>query len=375
MQSVTFIEQTLARGGAIRRRCAIALAALLLAGCARVPGSSPWCLGTAAQCASQALRSHAIHRLESWDRALLARPVPQRVAAAPPQLLEYLTLDNVANGYAATPRAAVVDEGFAREVRSALERLPAPVLAGVDARLLGIYLVEGLGSTGFTDIADRDSAPHHAFIVLDAGVLAGLKANAWATWKENTPFAADPTRRLQARIEADPQDTRENAIQYILLHELAHVLAVDGNIHPDWARSPREVKPQERYPFFDLSWRIDRAADRYTTRWDAAFAQRAKVAYYVGARLTGADLLPTYENLARTDFPTLYAATHPADDFAESLASYVHVVLLARPWSVTITGADGVAHTFGSCWDEARCQRKRALLEAILARPAPTPAR
>jgi hypothetical protein len=351
-------------GRCARAACA---AALLLAGCVQVPqGASRSCPGPAAQCAREALETHAIHRLATWDTTMATRPVEQRLAAAPPQLIEYLNLDNIAHGFAGTPRAAVMDDLLVRDVRRAIEEMPAPVLAAVDSRLVGIYFVEGLGSTGFTDVIERGPAPPRAFIVLDAGVLSHLNANAWATWKENTPFAANAAWRLQARLESDADDSREHAIQYILLHELAHVMAAGSSIHPDWGIAPREVKPDARYPFFELSWRIDRTADRYASRWDDAFPQRTRIRYYLGAKLAGADLLPTYENLARTDFPTLYAATSPGDDFAESLASYVHVVLLKRPWAITITGPDGAARTFGSCWAKARCERKRTELEAIL---------
>lgn len=355
---------------AVARRCATAGAALLLAGCLHVPGTSVWCFGAAQRCAREALHTHAVHRLASWDTSLSAQPVTQRVAAAPPDLVEYLTLDNITHGFAERPRAAAMDEAFVRDVRRAIDGIPAPVLAAVDRKLLGIYFVEGLGSSGFTDVVERGSAATRVFVVLDAGVLAKLKANAWATWKESTPFVADPAWRLQARIESDADDTRANAIQYLLLHELGHVMAAGSNIHPDWGISPSHVKPDARFPFFDLSWRIDREADRYVSRWDSAFPQRMKTRYYLGARLANAELLPTYDNLARTDFPTLYAATSPGDDFAESLATYVHVVMLKRPWSITIGARDGVTRTFGPCWTEPRCQRKRAELEAILGLPS-----
>jgi hypothetical protein len=355
---------------AVARCCATAVAALLLAGCLHVPGTSLWCFGAAARCAREALHTHAVHHLASWDSSMAERPVAQRLAPAPPDLVEYLNLDNIANGFVEQPRAAAMDEAFVGDVRRAIEGIPAPVLAAIDRKLLGIYFVEGLGSSGFTDIVERGSAPVRAFVVLDAGVLSKLKANAWATWKENTPFAADPAWRLHGRIEADADDTRANAIQYILLHEFAHVLAAGSDIHPDWGISARQVRPDARFPFFDLSWRVEREANRYVSRWDATFPQRTQTTYYLGAKLAAADLLPTYESLARTDFPTLYAATSPGDDFAESLASYVHVVLLKRPWSIAIVSRDGVTHMFASCWAEPRCQRKRAALEAILSLPS-----
>ena len=76
----------------------------------------------------------------------------------------------------------------------------------------------------------------------------------------------------------------------------------------------------------------------------------------------------TYTSLEKTNFPSLYAATQPADDFADSFASYVHVVLLRRPWQIAISKKGQVVKTFDACWDQSRCAAKRKLLEQILSR-------
>jgi hypothetical protein len=72
--------------------------------------------------------------------------------------------------------------------------------------------------------------------VLDPSVLAQSKR--LGTWKENTPFKPSTEFRLSAVIEEESQNTRKNAIQYILLHELAHVISIGGKIHPSWNVEP-----------------------------------------------------------------------------------------------------------------------------------------
>jgi len=79
-------------------------------------------------------------------------------------------------------------------------------------------------------------------------------------------------------------------------------------------------------------------------------------------------MVPTYDNLEKTNFPSLYAATQPGDDFAEAFASYVHVVLQRRPWQILIYQDGALRKEFGACWDEPRCAAKRALLEQLLGR-------
>jgi hypothetical protein len=205
--------------------------------------------------------------------------------------------------------------------------------------------------------------------VLDAQVLSRYTANAWATWRENTPFVPNAGHSLRARIASDAQDHRKGAIQYILLHELGHVFSTTAKVHPSWARRPKDLAPAEEFPYFRLSWLADRGADRYVSLYDGVFRERSKVLYYLGARLQASEMEPIYAQLERTNFPTLYAATHPGDDFAEAFANYVHVVLMRKPFAIEITRNGRVVKTYGPCWNEARCAEKRRILESLLAAP------
>ena len=44
----------------------------------------------------------------------------------------------------------------------------------------------------------------------------------------------------------------------------------------------------------------------------------------------------TYQQLLKTDFVSSYASKNMYDDFAETYAMHVHVILQNRPWKVTI---------------------------------------
>jgi len=320
-------------------------------------------------CLRQAIRSHVVRQPDFW-RADLARPLADRVGSASPELLQYLALDNMKEGYPERPRAPGQDEAFLSDVRAAFAELPPPVQRLFDRRLIGIFLVDELGGTGWTDmVRDTSGKPVGAMIVLDAAVLKKYTANEWATWKENTPFKPDPRWQLQARIEDAGHDSRRYAIQYILLHELGHVLAIGSDVHPSHLIEPKEVPEGERFPFFELSWRADQRRNRYFSLFDLTLGKRDDVGYYFGARLTAGEMLPLYTALAQTNFATLYAVTSPFDDFAETFASYVHTMLLGRPWQITISRDGESVKVFKSCWEEQRCAAKRELLEQILASP------
>ena len=108
---------------------------------------------------------------------------------------------------------------------------------------------------------------------------------------------------------------------------------------------------------------------KYATRFDAAFPKRRDVRFYFGAKLDARDMRGVYESLEQTSFPTLYAATHPADDFAESFASYVHVAMMGRDQEVRLYRKGKLEKTIGPCWGQPRCAYKRTALESALGLP------
>lgn len=320
------------------------------------------------KCARKAMRNHVVSKLDTWQ-ATLAVPVSERIGPASPQLVEYINLDNIKNGFPERPRAAKLDAGLLADVKAAVADLPPKIWDLFGERLLGLYFVEDLGGTGYTDyVLDQNGKPVAAYSVFDAAILTQKNANAWATWKENTPFKDGAGYKLHARIETDSNDNRKNAIQYVLLHELGHVLSVGSHIHPPWNIRPNEIEKGAEYPFFNLSWRIDPEAGKYQSIFDAAFPQRLSTRYYFGAKLSATDMVPTYINLENTSFASLYAATNPFDDFAESFVTYVHVVLMNRPWQIEIRRDGEVVHTVKPCWGEPRCAKKKEILDRILTR-------
>lgn len=345
------------------------LGALLVSACfcatpAILAEAAPPCTGTVAECAAAAAKAHRVNRTEAWVEALKL-PVDKRLGPASPEVLEYLTLANIAEGFREKPRPAILAPDFVADVRGAIEELPSAVKGALDKDFPGLYFVEDLGGTGYATVVFDGTRPAGAFVVLDAA-LVSRSANHWATWKESTPFADDPEYGIEARIATDTDDTRKSAIQYILLHELGHVLSITAGVHPAWTKKPRDVPPSEEFPYFRLSWRIDRERNRYESIFDGAFDLRDKVVYYRRPGLRARDMARAYEQLEATNFPTLYAATDPADDFAEAFANYVHVVMMGKPFEVQLVKGGRTIKTYRACWDEKRCAEKRRFLERLL---------
>ena len=343
--------------------------AIGLAGCRW--GDAGLCEPKDQACISKAYQNHPIRKRSSWQMEL-GKPQMERVGPAPQALVDYLAMGNTLGGYPERPRVALLDSAFLSDVRAALAGIPVDVLDRLDRSLVGVYFVEQLGGTGLTDyVVDDQGQPAGAIIILDAGVLKRVTANAWATWKESTPFVADVMGHLKikATIETPENDNRIQALQYILLHEMGHVLSVGWPVHPNWTSMPSAEPAAGRYPFFDLSWRVDLRAKRYISLFDAHFPERTKISYYWNPQLPASAMGTVYAQWATTNFATLYAATTPGDDFAESFVSYVHTVRMGKPWSIQLRREGGQDQTFKACWSEPRCAPKRALLEQMLAQP------
>ena len=327
------------------------------------------CRSSDIPCVTKARLESPVTKLGYW-KAALELPLEQRIGPAPEELVTYLVLDNITQGIENTPRSIAVSDDLLGDVRAALAELPVTVRQLLSENLVGIYFVQDLGGTAYTDYVAGDSVRLAAgFVILDMDVLGTRIANEWATWKESSPFMANPMYRLEAEIERDGGNTRRNAIQYILLHELGHVLSIGKDLHPPWELPVSPDRSPDKYSFSRLSWMMDEAGKKYTSLFEREFSNRKDVVYYFGAGLPAGQMVSTYEQLEQTNFPTLYAATKPEEDFAESFVSYVHTVLMAKPFEIRIFRDGKLLKAYRSCWNEMRCAEKRKVIEQFLQLP------
>jgi hypothetical protein len=319
------------------------------------------------------LRAHPVRSSRYWQQRSEDPSLQARIGPAPPELIDFMRLDNTFQGYRERPEPASAESAFVREVSMAVASLPPSIQAIADRVLVYVALVRDLGGgTGYMDVVSgADGAAVGGFIVLDEGAL-DRTANAWASWKEESAFRPSADWRLDVRIETPDDDTRVNAIRFILLHELGHVIDAVLGITQIAGGNTRNIF---RNGFYTLSWaypppsrQVLRPGDALRSRFDLAWPERETLAFYAfdDARHDLADARPIYQWLQQTNFPTLYAATSSADDFADSFASYVHVVMDQRPYGIWLHNGAQSEFLFGSCWDLPVCATKRAKLEQLL---------
>lgn len=304
---------------------------------------------------------------QQW-RAQLSLPIEQRILSLPDEVRDVVYQVNMATGLDAVPAPCTPDAALQADVRAALTGMPVAVRDLVSPLLLGICTGRGLGSSGITDIvADAvDGRILGCIVLLDLDLLESHTANSWATWKENLPFGG-PGFSLAATIAAPDDDTRAHALQFLLLHEFGHVVTAGGSFLPRWW----EPVPATVFPFLDLSWHVN-AAGRFVPWNSSDFDLRGAVDFYGTNQLHSDTIVTAYAGLEGSDFPSLYGATNPYDDFAECFASYVHSELLGRPYVLRVD-YDGVPQaTLDSFWASPRSEAKRAFMQALLGvAPAP----
>jgi len=295
-----------------------------------------------------------------WGLAWKETPLAQRVAKAPDFVIDMLTAENKLQGFKERPIPAEPAPEFAKVLKRLEERLPDKMRELLADRVIGVFLVDHLGGTGFTEaVRDEDRKEKYAFIVLDRGLLLQRKANEWATWKESSVFktGSDKDVKLAVVIETPVEDSVENAIRFILLHEIGHVLGMVCGTHPSW-NEPAAVS--DRYPFTAISWKMEKGI--VASRYDDLFPARKLVRFYrfQTSSLATGQAETIYRRLfMETDFPSLQASVNIWEDFADSFALYVHVVREGRPHEIRLKREGQRETVYRPCWHDGRCEHKR----------------
>ena len=319
------------------------------------------------------LRTHPVRSVQYWQQPDQNKAPETRIGPAPTELIDFMHLDNTFQGYSERPIPASEDSEFIRDVEIAVMSLPQTVKVIAGRMLFYIALVRELGGgSGYMDVvADIDGSAAGGFIVLDEGAL-DMTANAWASWKEESAFQSSADWSLDVQVETLENDTRVNAIRYILLHELGHVIdAVLGVTQIDGGNT-QNISSNG---FYSLSWTYPPPSQGFLlpgetlrSRFDATWPERETLAFYSfdDSKHNLNDVQPIYEWLRETNFPTLYAATSSADDFAESFANYVHVILDERPFEIRLRNGELAMLLLSSCWDSRICASKRTTMKRLL---------
>jgi hypothetical protein len=314
------------------------------------------------ECLLDAQESNPSRTLAFWEPQLQL-PIALRYGRIPDRLLEYLRIDNKLNGFPAT--VVAFDNTKARTILgNAVASLPAKVRVLVKDKLVGVYVVKNLGTSGYTEsILNAQGEPVAGVIVLGAS-LFDQSGNTWASWRDSTAFIPNFRFSIRTTIAAKGENDIEAAVQFLLIHELGHVYSIGTNVHPDWYRDLAEIDLSE-YPFSSLSWEIDEDSKQYRSHFDDQFWQREKLGFYQKAKIPANQIADTLKQLGSTNFVSIYATTRPEEDFAETFAIYAHTELMAKPYKVEAL-TDGEPKVIVTSCFRTTCPHKFELIESIM---------
>lgn len=294
-------------------------------------------------------------------------PLQQRVRPATRAITTLAMRRNLANGVAVEPWSADLDHPLVPALYTMLAGLPAAIKAMARDHVVAIYLLRGnFGSA-------RVEAAHNAHGRLIGGcILLNLDAlertaNSWASWREGSAFRADERYRIRVTLEPPATDSKENALRFVFLHELGHILGMAAGVHGFWA-APQTWWLTIRSPYTGLSWKTD------GSQWLSPGKRRFPVLGLPRFYRFEASPLPlsaapqVYRALSETNWPSLYGSIDPYEDFAEAFAIYVHTRMLGRPYRVDLYLGAARSGEYSSCLDTGRCPQKLAFMRRLTAR-------
>ncbi|EMY79715.1 hypothetical protein LEP1GSC060_0473 [Leptospira weilii serovar Ranarum str. ICFT] len=296
------------------------------------------------------------HPITKAERYSLSEGWEHRIAGLDSDEQNFIREMNRIDGFNDSPEAEIDLEPWKNRIRAVRKSLPNSVNTLLDRSLFRVILCKNLGSTGLSSFVYDGEVPLGGVIFLDTNLLTRT-ANRWITKKENSPFASGNVQ-IQVRIESDSEDDLSRAIEYILLHEVGHIIGVQKKIVPDFREKYRNFRTFE---FSKGIWETENVSDL-----DSTFPIRKEIRFYSSQPIElENNWKKIYPALEQTPFPTLYSATNGDDFFADSFVSYVHTKLQKKIWTLEVVQNGKKIYEMKNGIQEPRCKKQREFLDRL----------
>lgn len=241
------------------------------------------------------------------------------------------------------PQQRRVDPALSADLVQAIEQLREPFASLFRRHVCAVVLVHGAPMTG--TLALVDGVADRGIILLNVDNLTPPNGD-WLALKESSVFAPAPGRVLRGTMAWPDESWRPALLDFLLVHELAHVIE---NLHPD---DPLISA------FLRLSWpRRDALAHTPLVHYPGRLGREP---------LPDELLEPYYDLIAASAFTSPAAIANGKEDFADSVSTFMHTMQRGRPYRLDVYRHGQHTRQLGTCWEEARCAEKRRVLEALL---------
>ncbi|MCB1306070.1 MAG: hypothetical protein KDK37_17400 [Leptospiraceae bacterium] len=308
------------------------------------------------------LAHHPATQLKNWQDFLDHRPnrgqlPPDFVQPATSLPLSYAIDTNRLDGFPAPVPAQISPERL-RSIRQSLQatlQYQPEIRQFLNRRVMGLYLVDNLGSSGLTGIVyDSDGKAQGGFILMDASRIE-LTAEGLINLREKTIIedAAALPESWGYRLDHPSNGPVPTAVDYLLLHEAAHVASEVYELLPPLTMDKASYRPPARgtYSFLDAAW-----LDPWNTK--AALPFRKKLHFYAKRTFSAIEHGQATVAAQASGFPGLYATVDAWEHLAETVA---YSMLL--PHRLVFRDANGIDHRpVAQAWELQYVARLKALM-------------
>ena len=291
-------------------------------------------------------------RLRNYE-SNLDRPVPERIAAAPPVVIDYLRKMDRTDAY--VPYAPTEEERIL--FSSYYERLPGAFKKTMSEKVIGVFFVDGFKGGGMSDyVFDENGNMYISFILNRATLVTGLSE--WIALRDSSTFELENSGVLMVSICGDGG---YRGLVHTLVHEACHIYDYFAHVTPYTERHLKESSKQGRKTAFTGGYWSDYG--RPVKSYD--FENRNKLTVYgLGPKLKAAEAVAMYSSLKKDCFSSLYGSQNWAEDFAETFAWYFLNKEYGITYKVTIH-RDGRDDIEFSPQDSPLVKSRYALFESI----------
>lgn len=259
-------------------------------------------------------------------------------------------------------------QSFRHELKVAIDQLPQEVKSILRDHLVGVHVVGNLSMPGMPYISGLAIPQSGTFGgndgttsvlvdrlysdtgMLERGITMGLRIK-----------SPDQRYVILARIAKKGEKERFVMLQYLLLHEFGHVVDNSRSFVSDAEELP--IDDPEACGFACYSWKSQTAP-----KGDGRISE-VVLALRNGQFRRMLEAAPDLMNaIKQSNFESLYSTSGPGEDFAENFATYVHTIIMGRPWRLSLFVEGKKTDEMTSCHLDGRCPQKTAFFDKLFNR-------
>ena len=240
-----------------------------------------------------------------------------------------------------------------------------------------IFVENDADFSAYSNAIETPDGATHAVIGVRRSMLdSALDLSTWASWKEQISFGGNfNSYEPNAKLPMIHAETNSPGLLYfIITHEFGHLLDIANRLNTTENCHEVEGKDYLECDFAKGTWGSVGWLTDDTPRPENEFEHRVDICFYAcnGIFAKTDWIQSVYSDFfEKTDFISLYAATQPGEDFADSLAFFIASKYILQNYVIQITdpvGGDKISFDITKKLQSDKFRKKREYLERLMER-------